>query len=103
MQPLRFHPAARAELIDVILQLEADRPGHGNKLLAELEGLLERIGELPRSGASLAGYPPELDVRVFPLRTFRYSLIVAAVDGGRVIHAFAHQRRRPRYWADRIR
>jgi hypothetical protein len=35
-------------------------------------------------------------------RDFRYSLIVASVQGEPVVFAVAHQHRRPGYWADRL-
>lgn len=119
MESLRFHPAARAELIDALVYLEhrpvyprsgkpvgaleAHRPGYGDKFAAEVEELLERIVQLPESGVPLSGYPPALAVRVFRSRTFRYALIVATVDGEQMVYAIAHQHRKPGYWASRIR
>lgn len=95
MESLRFHPAARAELIDALVYLEAHRPGYGDKFAAEVEELIERIVQLPESGVPLSGYPPALAVRVFRSRTFRYALIVATVDGEQMVHAIAHQHRKP--------
>jgi plasmid stabilization system protein ParE len=103
MDSLRFHPAARAELIEALVYLEEHRPGYGDKFAAEVEELIERIVQLPESGAPLSGYPPELDVRAFRSKTFRYALIVATLDGERMVHAIAHQHRSPGYWASRIR
>lgn len=102
MARLRFHPAARAELIEAIVHVEAHRPGHGEALGAEVEELIERMIELPESGAPLSGYPPERDVRAFRLRKFPYSLILVVVHGERMVYAVAHQRRRPGYWASRL-
>jgi plasmid stabilization system protein ParE len=103
MDSLRFHPAARAELIEATVYLEEHRPGSGHEFANAVEELLKRIIQLPESGAPLSGYPPEFDVRAFRLRRFQYSLIVAVVDGRPMVEAVAHQRRRPGYWANRIR
>lgn len=103
MDSLRFHPAARAELIEAIVWLEEHRPGYADKLAAEVEELLERIVQLPESGVPLSGHAPEFHVRGFRLRTFRYTLTVATVHGERTVIAVAHQHRRPGYWVGRIR
>lgn len=99
---LRFHRAARAELIEAITYYKAQRSGYGDKFAAEVEKLVERIVELPGSGAPRAGYPPDLDVHAYRLRTFPYSLIVANVDGERMVFAVAHERRKPGYWVNRL-
>jgi plasmid stabilization system protein ParE len=103
MDDLRFHPAARAEFIEAIVYHEQQRPGYGEKLVTEVEGLLERAARFPASGSPLPGYPPELDVHAWRLQTFRYSLIIADVKGERIVCAVAHERRRPGYWANRMR
>ena len=103
MAELRFHPAARVELVEAIVYHEAARPGLGAKLEAEVDDLVARILELPESGAPLPAYAPELDVRAFRLPSFRYSLLVADVDGERMVYAVAHQHRRPGYWRDRLK
>lgn len=102
MTEIPFHPAARAEAVAASLYLESQRVGYGEKLEEELDALLARIGELPKSGQRLPGYPEALDVRAFPMSTFRYSLIVASPGGLPMIYALAHQHRRPGYWLERI-
>jgi plasmid stabilization system protein ParE len=100
---LRFHPAARVELVEAIVYHEATRPGYGAEFEAEVDDLVARILEFPESGAPLPAYPPEFDVRAFRLPSFRYSLLVADVDGERMVYAVAHQHRRPGYWRDRLK
>lgn len=102
MTEITFHPAARAEAVAASLYLESERVGYGEKFEDELDALLARIQELPRSGQRLPGYPEALDIRAFPMSTFRYSLIVASPGGITMIYAVAHQHRQPGYWLERI-
>ncbi len=103
MPVLRFHPAARVELVEAIAYLERARPSYGAKLESEVEELVSRISEFPGSGSRMDDYPPELDVRAFPLPSFRYSLLVAQVADEPVVYAVAHQHRRPGYWRERLK
>ena len=103
MSELRFHPAARVELVEAILYHEAARPGYGARFQSELDDLVVQILEFPESGAPLPAYPLEFDVRAFRLPSFRYSLLVADVDGERMVYAVAHQHRRPGYWRERVK
>jgi plasmid stabilization system protein ParE len=68
-----------------------------------VEATIAQIAEHPESGPRLPGYPYELEVRAFRVRTFRYTLIVATVNRERVVYAVAHQHRRPGYWQDRLK
>ncbi len=103
MPELRFHPAARIELVQAIVHHEAARPGYGAKFEAEVEDLVARVLEFPQSGSPLPAYPPGFDVRAFHLPSFRYSLLVADVDGQWMVYAVAHQLRRPGYWRGRLK
>lgn len=76
---------------------------------AEL-AFVEDLGELcdlilrhPKSGTPMTGYPPELDVRSYPMSTFRYSLIIAITDDTPMVYAVAHQHRMPGYWRNRLK
>ena len=103
MSQLRFHRAAREELIAAATYYEAQRPGYGDKFEAEFDGVVERIEQFPESGGLLPGYPSTLRVRAFHFKTFRNSLIVATVDGVRIVYALVHHHRRPGYWKDRVK
>ena len=103
MAKLKFHPSARIELVEAIAYHERQRPGYGAKFESELDSVVERIVQLPQSGASLAGYPQELNIQAFHLATFRYSLIVANTAGEQTVYAVAHQRKRPGYWKTRFK
>jgi plasmid stabilization system protein ParE len=98
-----FHPAARAEAVAASVYLESERPGYGARFAMEFEELCGRLARHPKSGTPLPGYPRELDVRSYAMTTFRYSLIVAIIEGDPMVFAIAHQHRKPGYWRDRLK
>lgn len=99
----RFHPDAREEYVDALLYLEEQRVGYGEKFENEVFAALERALEFPGSGTLVEGYPKELNLRAFPLRVFRYSLMIALAGDEAVVYAVAHQHREPGYWRDRVK
>jgi hypothetical protein len=98
----KFHREARLEYIEALLLLEEQRIGYGEKFEAEVEAVLKRIEEFPKSASLLKGFPTEIEARAFPLRTFRYSLMVVLEGDTAVVYAVAHQHRMPGYWKRRI-
>jgi plasmid stabilization system protein ParE len=99
---IRFHPAARAEVVAAAVYLESKRVGYGEKFDRELVALCERIVRHPNSGTPLDEQPDEFEIRSFRMTTFRYTLLVATVDGEPMVYAVAHQHRKPGYWYDRL-
>ncbi len=102
MEELRFHPAAALEAIEASAYLEESRLGYSEKFETELDRLCARIIDYPRSGTRLPDYPGELEVRSYRMQIFRYSLIVATINGAPVVLAVAHHHRKPGYWRDRV-
>lgn len=103
MAELVFHPAARAEAVAASEYLESERIGYGEVFEDELDQLLERIVQFPKSGRRIHPYSPELDIRAYPMTTFRYSVIMAVGDGQPIVYAIAHHHRAPGYWLKRLR
>jgi hypothetical protein len=103
MKHHKFHREARLEYIEALLLLEEERVGYGAKFEAEVEAALRRVDEFPKSAPRLPGFPEHVEVRVFPLRVFRYSLMVVFEKDDPVVYAVAHQHRRPGYWKDRVK
>lgn len=99
---LRFHPLARVEYVEAIVYLEQRREGYGERFEAEVDAVLDRIRQFPRSGARVPDLPAEADVRAFPLHVFRYTLMVSFESDSAVVYAVAHQHRRPDYWKSRV-
>lgn len=99
----RFHPDARVEYVDALVYVEERRAGYGEKFETEVLAALERALQFPGSGAQVQGYPEDLNLRSFPLRVFRYSLMIGFEDDEAIVYAVAHQHRKPGYWRDRLK
>ena len=99
---LRLHPAALAELDDAVRYLEDQRRGFGVLLFDDIERRVAQAARWPRSGAPIAGFAEQHDVRQFVVKRFRYLVITAVVGEERLVVAIAHTSRRPGYWRSRI-
>ena len=93
---------AEREINEAYDHHERERPGHGALLVEELERVVARAERFPRSGPLVRGLEAH-DVRTFGLPGFPYAIIVARVAGAFVVVAFAHEKRAPGYWQDRLR
>ena len=98
MTDVRFHPHARAELLDAATYYEEQAAGLGGQFIDEAQRVADVLAESPGLGAPVRGYE---SLRKWPLRRFPYSVIYRAETDGLLILAVAHERRRPRYWSDR--
>lgn len=99
----RFHPDARVEYVNALIYVEERRAGYGEKFEVEVVAALERALQFPGSGSHVDGYPGGLNLRAFPLHTFRYSLMIGFEGDQAIIYALAHQHRKPDYWRERLK
>ena len=97
MTQARFTALARAELLAEISYYENRRSGLGARFRAEVEATSELAASSPTSGAPIAGVARR---RLLP--TFPFALVYTETDYGILIHAVAHNRRRPTYWIERL-
>jgi hypothetical protein len=93
----RFTAVARAELLAEVAYDENRRPGLGARFRAEVEAVAEKTVASPDSGAPVAGVARR---RLLP--TFPFSLIYTVMGYGILVHAVAHNRRRPTFWIRRL-
>lgn len=98
MKQARFTALARAELLAEVAYYENRSTGLGARFLVEVESVSENAATSPDSGAPIAGVARR---RLLP--TFPFSVIYTVADYGVLIHAVAHNRRRPTYWIGRLR
>lgn len=97
MKRVTFHPQAVAELIEATEFYEDRSPGLGAALLDETERAIARIAAMPEASERIA---PR--ARRKALWRFPYSIIYGICDDRVRVVAFAHQRRRPFYWRERL-
>jgi len=88
--PVRFHPAARAELVGAHDWYEQAREGLGTDFAEEVERVVGLIEKHP------SRFPFHDDaVRRASLRRFPFSIFFEDVDGVRYVWAAFHHRRDP--------
>lgn len=98
MKRARFTTHARAELLAEIAYYENRRTGLGSRFRTEVEATSENAAVSPNSGAPVAGVARR---RLLP--TFPFGIVYTETDYGILVHAVAHNRRRPTYWIRRLR
>lgn len=93
-----FHPAAEAELLELVGYYESKVDGLGETLIDEIEALAGLISHSPK------GWQIELepDIRRAPLQRFPLSIVYRETSASFQILAIAHNRRRPQYWIGRL-
>lgn len=99
---LPFEADAFDEFQSAAAWYERERKGYGLLFVPEVEQLMERAAQFPRSGSRAVELSPELDVRRFVSRPFPYTVVTAIVGGRRARVAVTHTSREPDYWRDRL-
>jgi toxin ParE1/3/4 len=100
---VRFVDEAVKELDDAVLWYEDRREGLGLSFVAALDRAIESISRHPQAAALIEGVSEDLEVRRISIRRFPYFVAYLVLDDAVVVLAIAHERRRPRYWSDRVR
>lgn len=92
----RFLIPAEIEMTEASGFYEAATVGLGAEFLDEIQRVIQILSEHPELGR-----PIDHGFRQALLHRFPFSLIYSVEVNAILIIAVAHQRRRPRYWADR--
>ncbi len=90
-------PAAETELTDAAALYDAQRPGLGDRFIAEFERVAALLVDNPALGTRVGG-----NLRTICLNRFPFCLIYRLKDSEIRIIAIAHQKRRPHYWRTRV-
>jgi len=98
MRTVRFHPEASTELEAVATYYEGKRPGLGALFIVEAKKSRNRIVELPAAAREVRGAIRRRSIHRFP-----YFIYYAIEESEIIIIAVAHKRRRPEYWAKRLK
>ena len=96
MNAVPFLPSAEEEFLQAVDRYEAEVPGLGADLIAEVERAADLIRRFPEHGSLyLAG------TRRVILRRFPFSVVYQIERNAPLIVAVAHHSRRPGYWIGR--
>ena len=98
----RFHPDAELELEAAIEWYEDQQPGLGNDLLEQVEEALDVILAWPRIAPVFSRWEQTPVVRTQAIARFPYQALYYLTARELVLVAFAHNRRKPNYWKDRV-
>ncbi len=98
--PQREHPAARAELRAAVRWY--DDAATGQELLDASRSARTSIADLPSAWPPVPDWARLPVVRRKGIAGFPYNVIYYVSDNEIVIVAYAHEKRRPNYWRDRV-
>ncbi len=101
-KPIRTEPEAGEELLEATRWYERRRRGLGMEFLAAIASAVEFIQRNPEGGSPVPGVIDEVPARRLILRRFPYSVVFLDCETEIRILAFAHHRRHPNYWRERL-
>lgn len=97
MRPVRFTPAARAELIDAQDWYEAEAPGLGRRFRDKIDRAVQRIATNPRQ------FPVVFKtLRRARAKRFPYGLFFPIEGDTLLVVACFHSSREPQQWQRRV-
>ncbi|MBF0120248.1 MAG: type II toxin-antitoxin system RelE/ParE family toxin [Desulfobacterales bacterium] len=94
---VEYHPAAKEEIYEAIIWYEDKVEGLGLELMFELKQAEHRIIQEPEMW-----HKYESETRRYLLKRFPYAIIYMIAGKKIQIIAFAHYKRKPGYWEDRV-
>jgi plasmid stabilization system protein ParE len=103
VKPVRVEPEAKQELAAAAAWYEERRQGLGLELVQEVDAVLAAIARSPGTFPLYPRVTPELGVRRAAARRFPYSIAFIDLANAIRVLAIAHERRRPGYWAGRLK
>ena len=98
MSGFRFLPQAEAELLEQVSYYSAIRPELGSKLARAVDTAVRLAATHPDHGSLRSKNTRRRLVKGFP-----FGVVYAVVDDGVLIVAVAHLRKKPEYWANRLK
>ncbi|MBI5543680.1 MAG: type II toxin-antitoxin system RelE/ParE family toxin [Deltaproteobacteria bacterium] len=98
-----YHPDAEAEVEATVSWLTERDPLVANRFLDDLERSLQTMRETPQAFPLWPGVAGRLRLRRCVMLRFAFSIAFFVEREHLYVVAVAHQRRRPRYWARRLR
>ena len=101
-KPVRFAREARQEVQEAARRYGQQRAQLRAEFLAAVDEVVDRLVRLARHLGTPPGIDPSLGVERMFMKRFPYSVYFIELPTRFRILAFAHARREPFYWKDRI-
>jgi len=101
MKKLRVLAEARQEFSDALRWYRRQAPAFAEALALEYRQIVRHVQEFPDAGGVEAALQ-SLTVRRFLLHQFPYKVLTVNLPDQIVVIAFAHTKRKPGYWLERI-
>lgn len=102
MKPLKIVEPAEAEYRETTTWYRDRDARVAERFVAEARRTLELIETFPQIGGRVPGVD-DRDIRRMPIHTFPYHVVFVDLADRLEVVAFAHNRRRPAYFMDRVR
>lgn len=97
----RVHEAAALELAEAAAHYAEEYEGRAMRFLLAYRDVINVALAFPSAATSIAE-GERYSLRAFPLHRFPYTVFAAVAETELVVLAVAHQKRRPRYWVERL-
>lgn len=97
-----YHPNASTELIAAAQWYETEQSGLGADFLVKAEEAVQQIFDWPNMAPVFPGWDREPIVHTRSVKRFPFQVIYYLTDTDLRVIAFAHNRRKPGYWEDRV-
>ena len=101
MKPLEIVEPAELEYREAVAWYRDRDPRVADCFVAETRRTLELIETFPQIGGRVPGIDDD-EVRQMPIRTFPYHVLFVNLSDRLEVVAFAHNRRRPGYFLNRL-
>lgn len=98
----REHSQAHEELLDAAIWYEDEQLGLGEDFLDAVEDSVDQLLDWPNIAHVYPEWNREPIVHQRTMGTFPYQILYYIEDSYLVVVAYAHNRRKPDYWKDRI-
>ena len=98
----REHPEAHEELLDAANWYDDEQPGLGEDFLDAIDDSVAQLLDWPNIAHVYPGWNREPVVQQRTMKMFPYQILYYIADSYLVVVAYAHNRRKPGYWKDRI-
>lgn len=102
MKPLQITEPAEIEYQEALRWYRARDPRVAERFAAKARRTLGLIETFPQIGSQVSGVDDK-SVRQMPVHTFPYHVVFVNLPDRLEVVAFAHHRRRPAYFLDRLR